>query len=157
MLDRSDLISFADQPNIITHAALVPPKPGVFVNDISHVLVICTGTSVLLIGISYTTVFAPNGRLRKEIRLYATGLSIVTEFAMGSVVGTGDGRIFMCGSQDGNLYELHYQEKEGWFDKRTQLINHSTGGVQSLFPRFNPPSPIGWFSCSSFFCLFSRP
>jgi nuclear pore complex protein Nup155 len=157
MLDRSDLISFADQPNIITHVALVPPKARVFVNDISHVLVVCTGTSVLLIGISYTTDFAFNGRLRKEIQLYATSLSVATEFAMSSVVGTADGRIFMCGSQDGHLYELHYQEKEGWFDKRTQLIDHSIGGPQSLFPRLNPPSPIGWFPCSSFCYLFSRP
>lgn len=55
---------------------------------------------------------------------------------MSSVIGTPDGRIFMCGSQDGNLYELHYQENESWFGKRVQLVNHSVGGVQSLLPRF---------------------
>lgn len=55
---------------------------------------------------------------------------------MTSVVGTPDGRIFMCGQQDGNLYEMHYQAKDSWFGKRVQLVNHSVGGVQSLLPRF---------------------
>ena len=41
----------------------------------------------------------------------------------------------MCGSQDGCLYELHYQEKEGWFGKRVQLINYSVGGVQTIFQK----------------------
>ena len=49
------------------------------------------------------------------------------------VVGLDDGRIFMSG-QDGAVYELHYQEKDGWFGKRIQLINHSIGGVQSFLP-----------------------
>jgi nuclear pore complex protein Nup155 len=62
---------------------------------------------------------------------------------MTSVVGSKDGRIFMCGSQDGNLYELHYQENESWFGKRVQLINHSVGGVQSLLPRFASSSSEG--------------
>ena len=55
---------------------------------------------------------------------------------MTSVIGTKDGRIFMCGQQDGNLYELHYQAIESWFGKRVQLINHSVGSVQSFLPRF---------------------
>jgi nuclear pore complex protein Nup155 len=63
-------------------------------------------------------------------------MSVPTEIEMNSIAGTKDGRIFMCGSQDGNLYELHYQESESWFGKRVQLINHSVGGVQSLFPKF---------------------
>ncbi|CAL1695590.1 unnamed protein product [Somion occarium] len=71
----------------------------------------------------------------KEIKFYATDMSVSTEVEMTSVAGTNDGRIFMSGLQDGNLYELHYQEKEGWFGKRVQLINHSVGGVQSLIPR----------------------
>jgi nuclear pore complex protein Nup155 len=75
-------------------------------------------------------------RFHKErVKMYATDMSVSTDVEMTSVVGTADGRIFMCGSQDGCLYELHYQEKEGWFGKRVQLINHSVGGVQTLFPK----------------------
>lgn len=97
---------------------------------------ICTPVSVLLIALSSSSVNGPNNRARKDIKLYATDLTVATEVEMSSVIGTPDGRIFMCGSQDGNLYELHYQENESWFGKRVQLVNHSVGGVQSLLPRF---------------------
>lgn len=126
-----------DQPDIITHVALVKPKPGLFIDEISHILVICTPISVLLIALSFETSSGPNNRAHKDIKLYATDLSVPTEIEMTSVCGTRDGRIFMCGAQDGNLYELHYQEKESWFGKRIQLINHSVSGMQSLLPKFS--------------------
>jgi nuclear pore complex protein Nup155 len=134
--NSTDLSSFVDQPDVITHVALVKPKPGVFIDEITNLLVICTPVSVILIGLSSATTSAPNGRQRKEIKLFATDMSTPTDVTMDSVIGTKDGRVFMCGSQDGNLYELHYQEKEGWFGKKVQLVNHSIGGVGSLFPRF---------------------
>ncbi|THH00942.1 hypothetical protein EW026_g1653 [Hermanssonia centrifuga] len=134
-LEGEELSSFTDQPDVITHVALVKPKPGVFIDEITSLLVICTPISVLLLGVSTASVPAPNNKIRKEIKLYATDMSVSSDVEMTSVIGTSDGRIFMCGLQDGNLYELHYQEKEGWFGKRVQLINHSVGGVQSLIPR----------------------
>jgi hypothetical protein len=82
-----------------------------------------------------SSVVGADNRPHKDIKMYATDMSISTDVEMTSVVGTPEGRIFMCGSQDGCLYELHYQEKEGWFGKRVQLINHSVGGVQTLFPK----------------------
>ncbi|KAF8640990.1 hypothetical protein AX17_000635 [Amanita inopinata Kibby_2008] len=135
-VDGQEINSFVEQPDVITHVALIKAKHGVFIDAITSLLVICTPVSVLLIGVSTSTVAGQNGRPRKEIQMYATDLSIQTDVEMTSVVGTNDGRIFMCGSQDGNLYELHYQETESWFGKRVQLINHSVGGVQSLLPRF---------------------
>jgi nuclear pore complex protein Nup155 len=134
-----------DQPDVISSVAVVKPKSGVFIDEISFLLVICTPISVLLIGLSSTSTPGPNNRGHKEIKLYATDMTVSTEIEMTSVVGTKDGRILMCGSQDGNLYELHYQEKEGWFGKRMQLINHSVGSVQSLFPRFSSPSSEGLY------------
>ncbi|KAI0639300.1 nucleoporin [Trametes polyzona] len=134
-VDGQELSSFVDQPDVITHVALVKPKSGVFIDEITSLLVICTPVTVLLIGVSTTPVPGPNNQTRKEIKLYATDMSIACDVEMSSVIGTPDGRIFMSGSQDGNLYELHYQEKEGWFGKRVQLINHSVGGMQSLLPR----------------------
>jgi nuclear pore complex protein Nup155 len=131
-----------DQPDIITHVALVKPKRALFIDEISSLLVICTPVSVLLIGVSFSSV-PGKGRVHQQINLYATDLSIPCDVEMTSVVGTQDGRIFMCGSQDGNLYELHYQENESWFGKRVQLINHSVGGVQSLLPRFAASSSEG--------------
>jgi len=72
-------------------------------------------------------------------------MSVPSEIEMTSIIGTQDGRIFMCGSQDGSLYELHYQETESWFGKRVQLVNHSVGGVQSLFPKFAGTRPEGLY------------
>jgi hypothetical protein len=71
-------------------------------------------------------------------------MSISTDnVEMSNVVGTGEGRIMMSGNQDGNLYELHYQEAESWFGKRVKLINHSIGGVQSLLPKFSSQKSEG--------------
>ncbi|KAJ7125656.1 nucleoporin [Mycena crocata] len=132
-IEGQEISSFVDQPDVITHVAVVTPKQGLFIEEISSLLVICTPVSVLLIALSSSAV---PGAKRKEIKLYATDFTVATDIEMASVVGTAEGRIFMAGSQDGNLYELHYQENESWFGKRVQLINHSVGGVQSLLPRF---------------------
>ncbi|KAJ7596975.1 nucleoporin [Mycena floridula] len=134
-MEGQEISSFTDQPAVITHVALVQPKKTLFIEEISHLLVICTPISVLLIAVS-SSPLAGASRPRKDIKLFATDLTVVTEVEMTSVIGTQDGRIFMCGSQDGNLYELHYQETESWFGKRVQLVNHSIGSVQSLLPRF---------------------
>ncbi|TBU35136.1 nucleoporin [Dichomitus squalens] len=139
-VDGQELSSYVDQPDVITHVALVNPKSGVFIDEITSLLVICTPVTVLLIGVSTHPVPGPNNQTRKDIKLYATDMSIACDVEMTSVIGTPDGRIFMCGQQDGNLYELHYQEKEGWFGKRVQLINHSVGGMQSLLPRLGSSS-----------------
>lgn len=135
-----DITSFVDQPDVITHVALVNPKPAVFVDEISSLMVLCTPVSVLLIGLSTSPLPQSN---HKDIKMYATDMSVSTDVEMTSVVGTPQGRIFMAGSQDGCLYELHYQQSESWFGKRVHLINHSVGAVQSLFPRFSSPKPDG--------------
>ncbi|KAL0951292.1 hypothetical protein HGRIS_008003 [Hohenbuehelia grisea] len=135
-IEGQEISSFVDQPDVITHVAIVKPKLGLFIEEISNILVICTPVTVLLIALSFETAPGPNQRPHKDIKLYATDLSLPTDIEMTSIIGTSEGRIFMCGAQDGNLYELHYQEKESWFGKRIQLINHSIGGMQSLLPRF---------------------
>jgi nuclear pore complex protein Nup155 len=138
-------MTYNEQPDNITSVAIVKPRPGVFIDDITYVLVICTPITVLLIGVVCTTGKLANNRTHKEIQLYATEMSITTEVEMTCVVGMDDGRIFLAGAQDGNLYELHYQEKEGWFGKRIQLINHSVGGMQSLLPKFASSASDGQF------------
>lgn len=99
--------------------------------------------SVLLLGIQVVESVASSGVPRKELKLYETNMRIATEVEMTAVAGTADGRIFMTGSQDGHLYELHYQEKESWFGKKIQLVNHSIGGISSLLPSFSKPATRG--------------
>ncbi|KAI0304810.1 nucleoporin [Russula brevipes] len=138
-VEGQDLSSFVDQPDVITHVAIVNPKPGVFVDEINYLLVLCTPLTVILLGVSATDVLGSNRMARKEIKLFDLDMSVQCDVEMISVAGTADGRIFMAGSQDGHLYELHYQEKEGWFGRRVQLINHSVSSVQSFFPRLTTP------------------
>ena len=138
-----DLSSFVDQPDVITHVALVNPKPGVFVDEINYLLVLCTPLTVILLGVSATDILGSNRTTHKEIKLFDLDMSVPCDVEMISVAGTADGRIFMAGSQDGHLYELHYQEKEGWFGRRVQLVNHSVGSVQSFLPRFTTPRAEG--------------
>ena len=138
--DRHEISSFVDQPHVITEVALVKPKIGLFIEEISSLLVICTPVTVLLLGVSFSSTTA---RQYQHIKLYATDMSVSTDVEMTSLAGTQDGRIFMCGAQDGCLYEFHYQENESWFGKRVQLVNHSVGGVQSLLPRFAALSQEG--------------
>ena len=72
---------------------------------------------------------------RTEIKLYATDMSATTgNVEMTSVVETGDGRVFMAGVTDGNMYELRYQEKEAWYGERCHLINHSSRRLPSYIP-----------------------
>ena len=112
------------------------PKPGIFIDEITSLLVLCTPAEVVILGLSV------NGT---ELKLYATDMSIKTEgIEMTSVAGTDKGRIFMCGVQDGCIYELAYQAAEGWFSKKIKLINHSIGTYGSLLPSF-ASKPNGWF------------
>ncbi|KAJ2920291.1 hypothetical protein MD484_g125, partial [Candolleomyces efflorescens] len=134
--DGQEIASFVDQPDVITNVALVKPKPGLFIDDIKRLLVISTPLSVLLIGVSLVPNPDENGQPATRLSLYDTDFKVECDVEMTSVVGAPDGRIFMCGASDGNVYELHYQATESWFAKRVQLINHSVGGMASLLPRF---------------------
>ena len=78
--------------------------------------------------------------------MFATDLTIPTDnVQMTSVVGTSSGRIFMSGAQDGNLYEIVYQSKEGWFSRKCSLINHSAGGMGSFLPSILATKAAGEF------------
>ncbi|EUC66071.1 Non-repetitive/WGA-negative nucleoporin carboxy-terminal protein, partial [Rhizoctonia solani AG-3 Rhs1AP] len=122
----SELVRYDQQPNLITHVGLVKPKPGIFVDTIQHLLVLCTPLAVQIIGVEITPT---------EMKLYETDISISTDgVEMTSVVSSKLGRIFMLGVQDGCLYELTYQAAESWFTKKSALVNHSTSGYASFIP-----------------------
>ncbi|EGO04780.1 hypothetical protein SERLA73DRAFT_164639 [Serpula lacrymans var. lacrymans S7.3] len=158
-VEGQEIHSLVEQQDVITQVAVVKPKPGVFIDEISYIMIICTPVSLLLIGLSLRTDGRLGHRSHKDIEMYATDMAVPTDVEMASIVGTQGGRIFMCGSQDGCLYELYYQESESWFSKRVQLINHSVGAMQSLFPRFSFPDPqdrvISVVSDSSRNCVYT--
>ncbi|KNZ78533.1 putative nucleoporin [Termitomyces sp. J132] len=135
-VDGNETSSFwEEREDVIADVRLVKPKKGMFIDEITNLFVVTTPLSIFLLGLSFELPRG-QGRAFRDLKLYATDLKLNTDVEMISVIGTEEGRIFMCGVQDGCLYELHYQENESWFGKRIQIINHSVSGVQSLIPRF---------------------
>jgi nuclear pore complex protein Nup155 len=132
----SEFDTFAEQPDTIISVTLVRPKSGVFVDDIKHIMVVCTTSSIILIGVGIT--FEPTGgdAVRKVLKLFATDMVLSTKnVAMSCIAGTDTGRIFMAGS-DGHLYELDYASTESWFSAKTYLKNHSVSLMSSFLPSF---------------------
>ena len=117
-----ELVGFEDQPHSIQAVALVPPKPGIFVNSITHILAVATSSEMILLGLSATD--TPAGT--KTVSLYQTKMVLPlrgTDVRM--IRGSSTGRIFFGGSNDVDLYELYYQSEEKWFSNRCGKINHS--------------------------------
>ena len=89
-----------DQP--IVAVALAKPRPGVFVDQVKHILVISTPVEVTLLGVSLN-------KEKTDLTIYPTNLSIASDNVnMTDIVSSDSGRIFMCG-KDGNIYEFLYQ------------------------------------------------
>lgn len=125
---RTEFLRYEEQPYSISSCALVPPKPGVFIDEIQRVLVLSTKATLQLIGLSRDVATG-------ELKIYDTDMVVETNGnEMASIVGTTDGRVFMTGIDDGCLYELLYQAEEGWFSKRVRLENRSVGPLNRLIP-----------------------
>ncbi|BGP18726.1 hypothetical protein JCM10213_009205 [Rhodosporidiobolus nylandii] len=143
--DGSSFSTFEELTDVIVGVALVRPRPGVFVDSISHLLVLATPSQVTLVGLGYT---APSPGAKKEVTFYMTGLSVPTDgISFTTIRGTSSGRIFLSSSPepltpggiggDGCLYELVYQAQEGWFAKRCTLHNLTSGSVaKAVMPSF---------------------
>lgn len=153
-VDGNDFASFEQLDQIISAITLAKPRPGLFVADIQHILVIATPLIVTIVGLSLKP-SAPSKPA--ELSLYLTGLSIPTDGILFTSIHAHEatGRIFLLGSSDsqtgaiqGNdLYEFEYRSEEGWFKKRCTLLNHSRGGgsntLSNLLPSWLSPITTG--------------
>jgi nuclear pore complex protein Nup155 len=130
---RREFDTFTEQSEIILSLALAKPKPGVFVDEIKHLMVICTTGSVIILGVS--VVNTQDGQeTRKILKLYATDMTVSTKsVTMSSVAATAEGRIFLSGN-DGHLYELIYTSSESWFSAKVSLKNHTVSFLTSVVP-----------------------
>ncbi|KAB5515179.1 Non-repetitive/WGA-negative nucleoporin C-terminal-domain-containing protein [Coniochaeta sp. 2T2.1] len=137
-----ELIGYEESAHTITSVALVPPKPGVFVNTITHILVVATSAEIVLLGVSAEAV--PSGA--KTISLYQTKMSVHRGSTdVSHIVGSATGRIFFGGDSDTDIHELYYQQEEKWFTSRCGKINHSNSGWTSVVPAL---PPLGLFAAS---------
>ncbi|KAK8144566.1 hypothetical protein G3M48_005621 [Beauveria asiatica] len=125
----AELIGFEDQPHTIQAVALVPPKQGIFVNTITHILVVATTSEMILLGVSV----APTSAGTKSVSLYQTKMSLPLRGSDVRVItGSADGRIFFGGSTDVDISELYYQSEEKWFSNRCGKINHTNPGWSAV-------------------------
>ncbi|KAF9519855.1 hypothetical protein BS47DRAFT_1387799 [Hydnum rufescens UP504] len=139
---NDSLQSFPEQPGIINYVGLVKPKPGIFIDSMKHLLVICTPSLLIVLGLALPDRPSDSHATSKEFVVYDTELRFPTEnVVMTSIVSTSSGRAFMCGVTDGSLYEMRYQAKEGWFGGKSSLYNQSVSGVASFLPTMLSPSP----------------
>ncbi|OBZ89569.1 hypothetical protein A0J61_02381 [Choanephora cucurbitarum] len=121
------LWDFVDTPNLVTYEeeedivgiGFVTPKPGIFRDDIKHLMVVSTISEVKIMALEYTST--------KQLRVHKTDMTTNTAGVnMISIVGTQQGRIFMLGD-DGYVWELDYRPKETWFSSKCTKKLHSTG------------------------------
>lgn len=125
----AELIGFEDQPHTIQAVALVPPKKGIFVNTITHILVVATSSEIILLGLSAT----PTPAGTKTVSLYQTKMSLpLRGNDVRIITGSADGRIFFGGTSDTDISELYYQSEEKWFSNRCGKINHTNPGWSSV-------------------------
>lgn len=122
------------------------PKPGVFVSDVKHLLVITTPMEIVVLGVTFgdstKTVCSPNKSLQNstpyvEMQLMNKPIFVLNtdNVSIASIEGTSDGRIFL-GGRDGALYELQYQAESNWFGKRCSKVNHSKSLMSLVVPGF---------------------
>ena len=121
-IPNPDLVGWEDNSFPITAVNLVPPREGVFVKDIEHMIVVTTSAEMILLGVAAQK--GANGA--QTIALYTTRMSIqVRGLSVDHVVATKKGRIFFVGSTSDDILEFQYQQDEGWFRGRTSRICHT--------------------------------
>lgn len=118
-----EIIGYEEATQPITAVELVAPKPGVFIADIKHLIVICTATDMLLLGVATQT--TPTGA--QTIALYNTKMSIpIRGIDVRVIVASKKtGRIFFTGSSTDDLFEFQYQPEEGWFRGKCNRVCHT--------------------------------
>ncbi|CAL8471349.1 g10891 [Coccomyxa elongata] len=141
-------LEYSGEEQAICAVGLVRPRPGVFVEAIQYVLVLCTTVEIVLLGVCMSP--GANGDAADELTLqplplYACSSDNVT---MCSVATTPDGRIF-TGGANGLLYEIVYNSTDTWRKKRCYKKDLTSSWMpylpslpsyfNSLLPR---PSPI---------------
>ena len=137
---RQDVpIEYSGEDQAIVSVGLCTPHPGVFIEAIQYVLVVCTTTEIVLLGVCCSA--GPSGVStddREEITLQPLPMYSVPSdnVAMTSIACSPNGRIFLGGA-DGNLYEIKYTPADSWRVKRCTKICH-TGGLRQLLPSFLP-------------------
>ncbi|KIW06004.1 uncharacterized protein PV09_03185 [Verruconis gallopava] len=138
-----ELIGYEELTQIINGVALVKPRAGVFVKEITHLLVVTTPSDLHLIGVAASQ----NAAGITSLSLYQTGMSVSMKgVSVGCVAGSdAQGRIFVGSSTSNDIYEITYQKEEQWFSskcsKKLQTASQSFD-VSKLFSSFSGKATV---------------
>ncbi|KAF2159334.1 hypothetical protein M409DRAFT_30210 [Zasmidium cellare ATCC 36951] len=122
-MPNPEIIGFEENTQPITAVKLVPPKPGVFIEDIKHMIVICTANDMLLLGVAAQTTSTG----AQTVALYNTRMSIPIRGLGVTLIEASKktGRIFFTGRLSDDIYEFQYQQDEGWFRGKCNRLCHT--------------------------------
>lgn len=126
----SDFHTFDELDQSIISVALVPPKRGMFIDSISHVLVLSTSKDLYLIALAYD-------KAKNELELYETGMTVsVGGLEVSSIVASkATGRIFISGKTHGvNISEINYKNVETWFKGKCTRTCHTSHAISAVLP-----------------------
>lgn len=135
-----ELIGYEDQPNAIVAVKLVKPRAKVFVDAVTHLLVVATTTEIHLIGVACKK--GPEGV--HSVDLYKTGMSVsIKGIRVGCIEGSAKtGRIFFGDGRDtDDVYEITYQQGDGWFSSKCNRVNHARKAISLPALSFRSSAP----------------
>lgn len=126
-----EIIGYEEETTAITAVKLVVPRAGVFVEGITHVLVIATTNKILLLGVWHEM----DASGIRTVSLYRTELVLAIKgLAVNVIVGSAaTGRIFFS-CQDNDIYELTYSLEERWFTNKCGKLNHTSTSLSQVVP-----------------------
>jgi nuclear pore complex protein Nup155 len=125
-----ELLGFEGQSQTITAVELAKPKAGVFLDSIKHMIILATTSELVILGLG--TDSAPGGA--QTLSLFRTGMSTAIRGLEVTVIAHSakQGRVFFGGRSDNDIYELTYQQQDGWFSSKCARKNHTRSTGHSL-------------------------
>lgn len=133
-LANPELLGYEEQPYIIQKVKLAKPRAGVFLESITHMIVVATTDSIILFGLGRDPA-NPNAGLS----LFQTGMSAsikgvkVTDIACSEKTG----RVFFVSDLDNDIRELKYQAQDSWFASKCTVVNHTHSAYNAFTGAFN--------------------
>ena len=135
-----ELIGYEEQPHNIVAVKLIKPRSSVFVETVSHLLVVATMADVHLIGLSCEK----GPEAVHAVSLYRTGMQVsVKGIKVGCIASSAQtGRIFFGDGRDTHdVFEITYQQEDGWFSSKCNKINHVRKyTIPEIYWRLHRPS-----------------
>ena len=130
-----ELLGFEGQSHSITAVELAVPKADVFLPTIKHMIVLATTGDIMLLGLGTD----PSAGTSGALQLFQTGMSTsvrgldVTTIANSAKTG----RVFFGGTTTNDIYEVTYQQQDGWFSSKCARVCHTRTASQNLTLSFN--------------------